>query len=57
MVYMTLDDGLLAYSLRARADDFDVSVVAKEFGGGGHKAAAGFKSPARFALVEKKEGR
>lgn len=56
-VYMTLDDGRLAYSLRARADDFDVSVVAKEFGGGGHKAAAGFKSPARFALVEKKEGR
>lgn len=52
VVYMTLDDGWLAYSLRARADDFDVSVVAKEFGGGGHKAAAGFKSPARFALVE-----
>lgn len=57
VAYMTLDNGWLAYSLRARADDFDVSVVAKEFGGGGHKAAAGFKSPARFALVEKKEGR
>ena len=30
------------YSLRGRGD-FDVSVVAREFGGGGHKSAAGFK--------------
>lgn len=30
------------YSLRGRGD-FDVSEVAKKFGGGGHKSAAGFK--------------
>jgi uncharacterized protein len=31
------------YSLRSRGD-FDVSVAAKEYGGGGHPAAAGFES-------------
>lgn len=56
-IYMTLDDGTFAYSLRARADDFDVSVVAKEFGGGGHKAAAGFRAIDRFTVHAKKEGR
>ncbi len=34
------DDATLSVSFRARSD-FDVSVVAKEIGGGGHKAAAG----------------
>lgn len=37
-------DGLWQYSLRSR-DDFDVSEVAKLFGGGGHKNAAGFQVP------------
>lgn len=55
VAYMTLDDGTFAYSLRARADDFDVSVVAKEFGGGGHKAAAGFRAIDRFTVHAKKE--
>lgn len=32
------------YSLRSRGD-FDVSQVARQFGGGGHKQAAGFKIP------------
>ena len=31
------------WSLRSREDGIDVSEVAKKFGGGGHKAAAGFK--------------
>lgn len=31
------------FSLRARPRDFDVSLLAKQFGGGGHQAAAGFK--------------
>jgi hypothetical protein len=57
VAYMTLDDGTFAYSLRSRADDFDVSVVAKEFGGGGHKAAAGFRAIDRFTVHAKKEGR
>ncbi|HCN76532.1 MAG TPA: hypothetical protein DIT13_04955 [Verrucomicrobiales bacterium] len=56
-IYMTLDDGTFAYSLRARHDDFDVSVVAKEFKGGGHKAAAGFRAIDRFTVHAKKEGR
>jgi oligoribonuclease NrnB/cAMP/cGMP phosphodiesterase (DHH superfamily) len=34
-------DGKFVYSLRSRGD-FDVSDVAKSFGGGGHKGAAGF---------------
>jgi nanoRNase/pAp phosphatase (c-di-AMP/oligoRNAs hydrolase) len=34
------------YSLRSRAD-FDVSEIAKVFGGGGHKQAAGFRIPTR----------
>lgn len=34
-------EGQRVYSLRSRGD-FDVSAVAKQFGGGGHKNAAGF---------------
>ena len=41
-------DGTRTFSLRSR-DDFDVSEVAKKFGGGGHKNSAGFRWP---ALVE-----
>lgn len=33
----------IMWSLRSK-DDFDVSAVAKKFGGGGHKNAAGFKT-------------
>lgn len=39
--YFEVSAGRWQYSLRAR-DDFDVSTVAKIYGGGGHKAAAGF---------------
>lgn len=35
-------DGMYQYGLRSK-DDFDVSAVAKLFGGGGHKNAAGFQ--------------
>jgi bifunctional oligoribonuclease and PAP phosphatase NrnA len=31
-------------SLRASVDELDVSVIAREFGGGGHRQAAGFSS-------------
>src|SRR5207248_5779090 len=34
-------DGRWQFSLRARGD-FDVSEVAKRYGGGGHRAASGF---------------
>lgn len=36
-------DGSFSYSLRSRGD-FDVSELAKRYGGGGHKNAAGFQS-------------
>lgn len=42
-------DGLYAYSLRSRGE-FDVSDIAKRFGGGGHKNAAGFQSTERVDL-------
>lgn len=34
-----------SYSLRSRDDRADVSAIAKKFGGGGHRNAAGFKVP------------
>jgi nanoRNase/pAp phosphatase (c-di-AMP/oligoRNAs hydrolase) len=37
-------DGQWQFSLRARGD-FDVSDIARQFGGGGHKSAAGFVVP------------
>lgn len=39
--YFEVEGGRFQYSLRSRGD-FDVSAVAKLFGGGGHKNAAGF---------------
>ena len=39
-------DGVKRYSLRGRStDDFDVSEIAKRFGGGGHRKAAGYEEP------------
>jgi hypothetical protein len=35
----------ITYSLRSRDDRADVSAIAKKFGGGGHRNAAGFKDP------------
>lgn len=40
--YWQRSDGKWSYSLRARGD-FDVSAIAKKYGGGGHKLAAGFQ--------------
>lgn len=39
-------DGRLQYSLRSRDDRLDVSEIAKKFGGGGHRNAAGFERAA-----------
>lgn len=39
--YFEVEPGRFQYSLRSRGD-FDVSAIARQFGGGGHKAAAGF---------------
>jgi oligoribonuclease NrnB/cAMP/cGMP phosphodiesterase (DHH superfamily) len=37
--------GCYCCSLRSAHDDVDVSVIAKEFGGGGHRLASGFQTP------------
>ena len=43
--YFCRADGTWQYSLRSRGKDaYDVSAVAKHFGGGGHHSAAGFES-------------
>ncbi len=39
-------DGRIQFSLRSRDDRMDVSEVAKKFGGGGHRNAAGFEQAA-----------
>jgi oligoribonuclease NrnB/cAMP/cGMP phosphodiesterase (DHH superfamily) len=41
--YFEVEKGRFQYSLRSRSD-FDVSTIAKAFGGGGHKGAAGFST-------------
>lgn len=42
-------DGEFQYSLRSRGD-FDVSELAKKYGGGGHKNAAGFEQKEMLKL-------
>jgi len=49
IILMEEGDNLIRGSLRSR-DDFDVSQIAVELGGGGHKAAAGFSL--NMSLVE-----
>ncbi len=39
------EDGTIKGSLRTRRDDLDMSALAKQLGGGGHKKAAGFTIP------------
>lgn len=41
--YFEAEGGRFQYSLRSRGD-FDVSAIARQFGGGGHKAASGFST-------------
>lgn len=43
--YYDANDGNRRWQLRSRPD-FDVSLIAKQFGGGGHKQAAGFTTSA-----------
>lgn len=44
--YFERGDGVMQFSLRSRSD-IDVSGIAKSFGGGGHKNAAGFQLPVK----------
>lgn len=45
--YYQNDEGIWVYSLRCR-DDFDVSGIARAFGGGGHAQSAGFQTKGLF---------
>jgi oligoribonuclease NrnB/cAMP/cGMP phosphodiesterase (DHH superfamily) len=49
MTYCDRPGGLRSYSLRSR-NGFDVSEVAKAFGGGGHSAASGFSLPSPIKI-------
>jgi len=40
--FIRSDDGKKVWSLRSQADGLDVSEIAKRYGGGGHRNAAGF---------------
>jgi oligoribonuclease NrnB/cAMP/cGMP phosphodiesterase (DHH superfamily) len=44
-VYYDRGDGARTYSLRSEDDRMDVSAIAKRYGGGGHRNAAGFEVP------------
>lgn len=54
LVLKEQSDGTVKGSLRTTRDDVDVAAIAKLFGGGGHKKAAGFTVPGR--LVETPQG-
>lgn len=41
VVFEEVEDSLVRVSLRSKSDSVDVSAVAQQFGGGGHRAAAG----------------
>ncbi len=43
LILQELPDGMIKGSFRTNEDNVDVSALAKLFGGGGHKKAAGFK--------------
>lgn len=46
-------DGMIQYSLRSEDSRLDVSEIAKKFGGGGHRNAAGYQLPAKYILTAK----
>ncbi len=45
------EDAARRISLRASIDELDVSAIARAFGGGGHRQAAGFQSEASIAEI------
>ena len=49
-----LADGLVRGSLRSKDSRADVSQIAAQFGGGGHKLAAGLRTRGTLAEVQEK---
>lgn len=52
LAWFRRQDGQYQYSLRSRGDGVDVSEIAKSFGGGGHKQAAGFETDELLAALK-----
>jgi phosphoesterase RecJ-like protein len=52
VVIKELEDGKLKGSLRTTREDVDVSAIAKTYGGGGHKKAAGFTTTGKLVIDE-----
>ncbi len=52
MILKEDDFGMIKGSLRTTKDDVDVSEIAKQYGGGGHSKAAGFKIRGRLVRGE-----
>ena len=50
VLFFETPEGEIRASLRTERNDVDVSKIAKMFGGGGHKRAAGFTIPAKLKL-------
>lgn len=46
------DQGLVQFSMRSEDSRTDVSKIAKKFGGGGHRNAAGFQMPANDRFLQ-----
>lgn len=47
-ILLAEDEGMVKGSLRTQRDDVDVSAIASQFGGGGHKKASGFRVHGRL---------
>ena len=53
-VFEEVEPELTRISLRSKSDQVDVNEIAKEFGGGGHKAAAGARITGRPLAVQRR---
>jgi phosphoesterase RecJ-like protein len=53
-LFEELNPDLTRISLRSKTDDVNVNEIAAQFGGGGHKAAAGARIPGKPSVVQRK---
>jgi len=52
-LFLREEKGIVKGSLRTNSNEFNVALIAKNFGGGGHKRAAGFTKEGRLEETEK----